>query len=69
MQLSQSRKHSRGNKRWGLMTFFCCVERIVKPSVKPFNITILEGFIIHNATVAADAFIIQDIDATTCLLC
>lgn len=36
--------------------------------MKPFNITILEGFIIHNATIAADAFIIQDIDPTTCLL-
>lgn len=29
---------------------------------------ILEGFIIHNATVAADAFITQGIDATMCLL-
>lgn len=36
--------------------------------MKPFNIKILEGFIIHDATVAADAFITQDIDATARLL-
>lgn len=35
------------------MIFFPYVERIVKPSVKPFNISILEVFIIHKEIVDA----------------
>lgn len=44
-------------KKWEkrLNDFFSYVERIVKPSVKPFNINILEVFIIYEATVD-DAF-------------
>lgn len=42
----------------GLMVSFCwvrvrIVERIVKPSVKRFNINILDAFIIHEAIVYA----------------
>lgn len=37
--------HCRGNERIGLMIFFSYAERIAKPSVKPFNINILEVLI------------------------
>lgn len=35
--------------------------------MKAFDIKILEVFIIHDATVAADALPAADIDATTCV--